>query len=201
MTEDSAGRSDFSIDGLMGGEFPGFREQLENLKDNRLGRAINTISGFKSDTTPDYDLIGYILPVNPNRHIILTVDGLIAVIEPRRLDESSQIENYHNYFNPNDVDFLIVYETTGKKFVNRLIDEGGISSYNSRVVLRNDRPEDAQAILDDFSVALENARKLRDVREEAKQKTTAEIRRQLEDFFRPANTDDDGETPPNEPSE
>lgn len=197
MTEDTAGRNDFSIEGLMGGEFPGFREQLENLKDNRLGRAITTVVRTRPDNTPEYQFAGYILPINPDRHILLTVEGIIAIVTAS-FDDPDRRENYHNTFNPNDFDLSIFAEKTGAEFINRLVNEGLISSYACQVVLRNDRPEDAQAILDDFSVALENARKLRDVREEAKQKTTAQIRKQLEDFFRLASADDDGETPPNE---
>lgn len=82
---------------LLEGKFPGLTQALEHLRHGQIGRAIVS--------TDERKYLGQILPVTPenDRHVVILVDGSIAVVEPV---SSDRIEDYKKNVSPSESPFL-----------------------------------------------------------------------------------------------
>lgn len=131
--------------------------------------------------TDTEELIGYILPVNPNqtRHLMIFKDGTMLVTEPR---SSTNEVAYIGNFSPNEAPMTFGRTWTLPQVIMILSDA---SPWGSRTLWRNDNPSDVAQIDTAREQAIQVAQVLKEQRIRAKEETSRRLVDNLKNFLFP----------------
>ena len=128
------------------------------------------------------ELIGYILPVNPeqSRHLVIFKDGTMLVIEPRN---TININIYKNYFYPSEAPFQKDRITSIPQIVSNL--SSIANPFDCHVLYRNDNPADEAQIDAAREQAVQVAFQLKEQRDRTKKATTRRLIDSFQAFLFP----------------